>query len=124
MDFGFESGAVGLFEYSRDVVAFEEGYLEEVREFDKIQKHTRGFGLLNLSQTDYARVSTAGSESDPSWTRESTSTVLRQQNWGRIRVEACPAFAASQLSYQLSAASVAQLAHFVLPRWAEPPQHL
>ena len=69
-----------MFEYSGDVVAFEEGYLEEVREFDKIEKHTRGFGLLNLSQTDYARVSTAGSELDQSLTRESTSEVLRQQN--------------------------------------------
>ena len=69
-----------MFEYSGDVVAFEEGYLEEVREFDKIQKHTGGFGLLNLSQTDYAQVLTAGSELDPSLTRESTSEVLRQQN--------------------------------------------
>ena len=69
-----------MFEYSGDVVAFEEGYLEEVREFDKIQKHTRGFGLLNLSQTDYAQVLTAGSELDPCLTRGSTSKVLHQQN--------------------------------------------
>ena len=80
MDFGFESRAVGLFEYSRDVVAFEEGYLEAVREFDKIRKHTGGFGLLNLSQRDYAQVLTAGFELDPSLTRESTSEVLRKQN--------------------------------------------
>ena len=49
MDFDFDSGAVGLFEYSGGVVKFEEGFLESVREFDKIQKHTGGFGLLNLS---------------------------------------------------------------------------
>ena len=80
MDFGFESRAVGLFEYSGGVVGFEEGYLEAVREFDKIQKHTRGFGLLNLSQTGYAQVLTAGSELDPCLTRGSTSEVLRRQN--------------------------------------------
>ena len=79
MDFGFESGAVGLFEYSRDVVAFEEGYLEEVRKFDKIQKHSGGFGLLNLSQTDYSQVLTAGSELDPCLTKGSKSKVLNEQ---------------------------------------------
>ena len=46
--FLFDSGAVGLFEYSRGVVAFEEGYLQEVREFHKIRKRTGGFGFLNL----------------------------------------------------------------------------
>ena len=80
MDSDFDSEVVGLFEYSGGVVAFEKGYLEAVRVFDKIRKHTEGFGLLNLSQTSYARVLTAGSELDPSWTRESTSKVLRQQN--------------------------------------------
>ena len=115
---------VGLFEYSRDVMEFEEGFLEAVREFDKIRKHTEGFGLSNLSQKGYAQVLTAGSALDPSWTRGSTSGALHQQNLGRIRVETCPAFAASRPSYLLSAASVAQLVHFVLPRWAEPPQRL
>ena len=80
MDFDFDFGAVGLFDYSEGVVAFEEGYLEAVREFDKIQKHTRGFGLLNLSQTDYAQVLTAGSELDPCLTKGSKSKVLHEQN--------------------------------------------
>ena len=70
MDFDFNSGAVELFEYSGGMVAFEEGYLEAVREFHKIQKHTRGFGLLNLSQKDYAQVLMAESELDPCLTRE------------------------------------------------------
>ena len=71
---------VGLFECSGGVVAFEESYLEVMRVFYKIRKHTGGFGLLNLSQTGYAQVLTAGSELDPCLTRGSTSEVLRQQN--------------------------------------------
>ena len=59
-------------------MAFEEGYLEAIRVFGKIQKHTGGFGLVNLTQTDYARVLTAGCELDPSWTKGSTSEVLHQ----------------------------------------------
>ena len=80
MDFGFESRAVGLFEYSGGVVKFEEGFLESVREFDIIRKHTGGFGLLNLSQRDYPQVLTAGSKLDPTLTKGSTSEVLHQQN--------------------------------------------
>ena len=80
MDFDFNSGAVELFEYSGGMVAFEEGYLEAVREFDKIRKHTGGFGLLNLSQMDYAQVLTAGSELDPCLMKGSKLEVLHQQN--------------------------------------------
>ena len=79
-DFDFDFGAMGLFDYSGGVVAFEEGYLEAVREFDKIHKHTGGFGLLNLSQTDYAQVLTAGSELDPCLMKGSKLEVLHQQN--------------------------------------------
>ena len=63
---------VGLFDYSGGVVAFVEGCLEAVREFDRILKRTGGFGLSYLSPTGYAQVLTAGSELDPSWTRGST----------------------------------------------------
>lgn len=37
--------AVGQFEYSEDGVVFEGGYLEEVKEFGKMQKRIEGFGL-------------------------------------------------------------------------------
>ena len=77
MDSDFDSEVVGLFEYSGGVVAFEKGYLEAVRVFDKIRKHTEGFGLLNLSLMGYARVLTA-SELDPSWTRGTTLEVLHR----------------------------------------------
>ena len=70
---------MGLFEYSGGVVKFEEGFLESVREFDIIRKHTGGFGLLNLSQTDYSQVLTAGSELDPCLTKGSKSKVLNEQ---------------------------------------------
>ena len=80
MDFDFDFGVVVLFEYSGGVVPFKEGYLKAVRVFDKIRNHIGGFGLLNLSQRDYAQVLTAGFELNPSLTRESTSEVLRRQN--------------------------------------------
>ena len=95
-----------------------------MRVFDKMRKHTGGFGLLNLFQMDYARVLTAVSELDPNWTRGTTPEASHQQNLVQIRVEACPAFAVSRLSSRISVASVARLVHFVLPLWAEPPQHL
>ena len=80
MDFDFDFGVVVLFEYSGGVVPFKEGYLKAVRVFDKIRNHIGGFGLLNLSQTDYAQVLTAGSKLDPTLTKGSTSEVLHQQN--------------------------------------------
>ena len=61
-----------------DVVAFVEGCLEAVRGFDRILKRTGSFGLSYLSQTGYVRVLTGGFVLDPSWTRGSTSVVLRR----------------------------------------------
>ena len=55
-EFCFHFVAVGQFEYFKDGVAFEGGYLEEVKELGKIQKCIGGFGLSDLSQTDYAQV--------------------------------------------------------------------
>ena len=72
--------AVGQFEYSEDGVAFGDSYLEKMREFGKIQKRIGGFRFLDLSQTDYAQVLTAGSKLDPRLMKGSKSNVSHQQN--------------------------------------------